>query len=78
MFRVDKTEARGTMQGERLHLEMGEFRTKEAMQILAQENGVVLDEDQLLFITSGQANMFDNDVDKEPVQDLALNKDNVF
>ncbi|GKC21805.1 hypothetical protein Tco_1023955 [Tanacetum coccineum] len=44
----------------------------------AQENGVVLDEEQLLFIASGQTNMFDDDVDEEPIQDLALNEDNVF
>ncbi|GJZ38519.1 reverse transcriptase domain-containing protein [Tanacetum coccineum] len=44
----------------------------------AQENGVVLDEEQLLFIAGGQTNTFDDDVDEAPVQDLALNKDNVF
>ncbi|GKC41944.1 hypothetical protein Tco_1059666 [Tanacetum coccineum] len=44
----------------------------------AQENGVVLDEEQLLFIAGGQTNMFDDDVDEAPVQDLALNEDNVF
>ncbi|GJU54969.1 hypothetical protein Tco_1228683 [Tanacetum coccineum] len=38
----------------------------------------VLDEDQLLFILGGQANTFDDDVDKAPVLDLALNDDNVF
>ncbi|GJX26769.1 hypothetical protein Tco_0233065 [Tanacetum coccineum] len=27
---------------------------------------------------SGQTNMFDDDVDEAPIQDLALNKDNVF
>ncbi|GJS66296.1 retrovirus-related pol polyprotein from transposon TNT 1-94 [Tanacetum coccineum] len=44
----------------------------------AQENGVVLDEDQFLFIAGGQANTFDDDVDEAPVQDLALNEENVF
>ncbi|GJU98064.1 hypothetical protein Tco_1327335 [Tanacetum coccineum] len=44
----------------------------------AQENGVTLDEDQLLFIAGGQDNVVDNDVDEQPVQDLALNVDNVF
>nr|GEV70069.1 hypothetical protein [Tanacetum cinerariifolium] len=44
----------------------------------AQENGVVLDEEQLLFIAGGQDNAVDEDVDEEPVQDLALNVDNVF
>ncbi|GJS84266.1 retrovirus-related pol polyprotein from transposon TNT 1-94 [Tanacetum coccineum] len=41
----------------------------------AQENGVVLDEEQLLFVVGGQDNTFDDDVDEPPVQDLALNVD---
>nr|GEW00944.1 hypothetical protein [Tanacetum cinerariifolium] len=44
----------------------------------AQENGVVLDEELLLFIAGRQTNTFDDDVDEELVQDLALNEDNVF
>ncbi|GJS35438.1 integrase, catalytic region, zinc finger, CCHC-type containing protein [Tanacetum coccineum] len=44
----------------------------------AQENGVVLDEEQLLFIVRGQTNIFYDDVDEAPVQDLALNEHNVF
>ncbi|GKA85422.1 hypothetical protein Tco_0807076 [Tanacetum coccineum] len=44
----------------------------------AHENRVVLDEEQLLFISGGQDQTFDDDVDEEPVQDLALNQDNVF
>ncbi|GJZ67879.1 hypothetical protein Tco_0631119 [Tanacetum coccineum] len=44
----------------------------------AQENGVKLEEEQLLFIASGQDNIVDEDVDEQPVQDLALNVDNVF
>nr|GEV89235.1 hypothetical protein [Tanacetum cinerariifolium] len=44
----------------------------------AQENGVTLDEEQLMFITSGQDNVVDDDVDEQPIQDLALNVDNVF
>nr|GEV40456.1 hypothetical protein [Tanacetum cinerariifolium] len=39
-------------------------------------NGI--DEEQLLFITSGQDNVVDDDVDEQPIQDLALNVDNVF
>nr|GEW36122.1 integrase, catalytic region, zinc finger, CCHC-type, peptidase aspartic, catalytic [Tanacetum cinerariifolium] len=42
------------------------------------ENRVVLDEEQLLFIAGGQDNDVDEDVDELPVQDLALNVDNVF
>nr|GEV53204.1 hypothetical protein [Tanacetum cinerariifolium] len=44
----------------------------------AQENGVSLDEEQLLFLASGQDNAIDEDADEQPVQDLALNVDNVF
>ncbi|GJU52658.1 hypothetical protein Tco_1226372 [Tanacetum coccineum] len=45
---------------------------------IAQENGVALDEEQLLFITGGQDNIIDEDVDEQPIQDLALSMDNVF
>ncbi|GKC92363.1 retrovirus-related pol polyprotein from transposon TNT 1-94 [Tanacetum coccineum] len=44
----------------------------------AQENGVTLDEEQLLFIAGGQDNAVDEDVDEQPVQDLALNVNNMF
>ncbi|GKF63337.1 hypothetical protein Tco_0186785 [Tanacetum coccineum] len=44
----------------------------------AQENGVALDEEQLLFLTGGQDNAVDEDVDEQPVYNLALNVDNVF
>nr|GFC57938.1 retrovirus-related Pol polyprotein from transposon TNT 1-94 [Tanacetum cinerariifolium] len=44
----------------------------------AQKNSVALDEEQLLFIAGGQDNDVDEDVDEQPVQDLALNVDNVF
>nr|GFC87020.1 retrovirus-related Pol polyprotein from transposon TNT 1-94 [Tanacetum cinerariifolium] len=43
-----------------------------------QENGVALDEEQLLFITGRQDNAVDEDVDEKPIQDLTLNVDNVF
>nr|GEU72390.1 hypothetical protein [Tanacetum cinerariifolium] len=44
----------------------------------AQENGVALDEEQLHFIIGGQDNAVDEDVDEQPVPDVALNVDNVF
>ncbi|GJR87481.1 hypothetical protein Tco_0211492 [Tanacetum coccineum] len=44
----------------------------------AQENGAVLDEEELLFLAGEQGNTFDADVDNQPVQDLALNEDNFF
>ncbi|GJZ31451.1 hypothetical protein Tco_0576498 [Tanacetum coccineum] len=40
--------------------------------------GVALDEEQLLFIAGGQDNAVNEDMDEQPVQDLALNVDNVF
>nr|GEV64159.1 hypothetical protein [Tanacetum cinerariifolium] len=45
---------------------------------IAQENGVTLDEEQLVFIAGGQNNVVDDDVDEQPIQDLALNVDNAF
>ncbi|GJW71363.1 retrovirus-related pol polyprotein from transposon TNT 1-94 [Tanacetum coccineum] len=42
------------------------------------DNGVALDEVQLLFIAGGQGNAIDEDVDEQPIEDLALNVDNVF
>ncbi|GJX98523.1 hypothetical protein Tco_0355542 [Tanacetum coccineum] len=39
---------------------------------------LVLDEEELLFLAGEQANTFDADVDNQPVQDLALNEDNIF
>nr|GEW18889.1 retrovirus-related Pol polyprotein from transposon TNT 1-94 [Tanacetum cinerariifolium] len=74
--RVDRTEFQGTMQREQLQLEIEEFRIELAMQIL--ENGVILDEEQLLFIAGEPDNTFDDDVGEPPVQDLALNMDQVF
>nr|GEX16508.1 retrovirus-related Pol polyprotein from transposon TNT 1-94 [Tanacetum cinerariifolium] len=44
----------------------------------AQENGVAFDAEQLLFLAGGQDNAIDDDVDEQPVQDLAINVDNVF
>ncbi|GJQ94822.1 retrovirus-related pol polyprotein from transposon TNT 1-94 [Tanacetum coccineum] len=44
----------------------------------AHENGVVLEEEQLLFIAGGQDNAVDDDVDELSVQDLALTVDNIF
>ncbi|GKD72641.1 retrovirus-related pol polyprotein from transposon TNT 1-94, partial [Tanacetum coccineum] len=55
-----------------------EYFKDKMLLIQAQENGVALDEEQLLFIAGGQDNAIDEDVDEQPVQDLALNVDNVF
>ncbi|GJW20458.1 retrovirus-related pol polyprotein from transposon TNT 1-94 [Tanacetum coccineum] len=44
----------------------------------AQENGAVLDEEELLFLVGEQPNTFDADVDNQPVRDLAQNEENIF
>ncbi|GKB11531.1 hypothetical protein Tco_0845454 [Tanacetum coccineum] len=54
MFMVDKTEVKGIMLGEQLQLEMGEFRTELAMQIL--DNVFQVD----------QCHAFDFDVNEAP------------
>nr|GEU74625.1 retrovirus-related Pol polyprotein from transposon TNT 1-94 [Tanacetum cinerariifolium] len=52
---------------------------KDKMSLMqAQENGVALDKEQLLFLAGGQDTTIDEDVDEQHVQDLALNVDNVF
>nr|GFB54943.1 hypothetical protein [Tanacetum cinerariifolium] len=55
-----------------------EYYKDKMLLMQAQENGVALDSEQLLFLTGGHENAFDDDVDEQPVQDLALNVDNVF
>ncbi|GKE25162.1 hypothetical protein Tco_1436674, partial [Tanacetum coccineum] len=55
-----------------------EYFKDEILLMQAQENGVALDEEQLLFIAGGQDNAVDKDVDKQLVQDSALNVDNMF
>ncbi|GKA41288.1 hypothetical protein Tco_0733881 [Tanacetum coccineum] len=44
----------------------------------ARQIKVVLDEEQLLFLAGEHDNVIDEDVDEQPVQDLALKVDNVF
>ncbi|GJS77848.1 retrovirus-related pol polyprotein from transposon TNT 1-94 [Tanacetum coccineum] len=52
---------------------------KEKMLLMqAQENGVDLKEEQLLFLAGRQTNTFDDDVDEELVQDMAHQEDNIF
>ncbi|GJR56384.1 hypothetical protein Tco_1406905 [Tanacetum coccineum] len=85
---VDRIEDRVTMHGVQVQLVMGELRTELGMLIqvkqgrlsatTATENGVALDKEQLLYIAGRQDNAIDEDVDEQPVQDLALNVDNVF
>ncbi|GJT41391.1 retrovirus-related pol polyprotein from transposon TNT 1-94 [Tanacetum coccineum] len=44
----------------------------------AQENGAVLDEEQLLFLAGEHVTNFDDDVDDPTEKDLALNVDHIF
>ncbi|GJV65588.1 integrase, catalytic region, zinc finger, CCHC-type containing protein [Tanacetum coccineum] len=60
------------------HPQNSEYFKDKMLLMQAQENRVALDEEQLLFIAGGQDNAIDEDVDEQPVQDLALNVDNVF
>ncbi|GJZ95676.1 integrase, catalytic region, zinc finger, CCHC-type containing protein [Tanacetum coccineum] len=60
------------------HPQSSEYFKDKMLLMQDQENGVVLDEEQLLFLAGGQDNVIDEDVDEQPVQDLALNVDNVF
>nr|GEW91259.1 probable L-cysteine desulfhydrase, chloroplastic [Tanacetum cinerariifolium] len=53
-------------------------KTDKMFLMQAQEYEVELDEEQLLFLTGRQDTTIDEDVDEQPVQDLALNVDNVF
>nr|GEY97983.1 hypothetical protein [Tanacetum cinerariifolium] len=91
MFTVDRIEVRGPIHGVEVQLGLGEFRTELRMRIQnsdyhkdkmllmqAQDNGVALDEEHLLFLAGGQDTAIDEDVDEQPIQDLAINMDNVF
>nr|GEU42868.1 retrovirus-related Pol polyprotein from transposon TNT 1-94 [Tanacetum cinerariifolium] len=55
-----------------------EYYKDKMLLMQVQENEVALDEEQILFLAGGPDNAFDDDVDEEPIQDLALNMDNVF
>nr|GFA56138.1 retrovirus-related Pol polyprotein from transposon TNT 1-94 [Tanacetum cinerariifolium] len=55
-----------------------EYYKDKMLLMQAQENRVALDAEELLFLAGGHDNTFDDDVDKQPVHDLALNVDNMF
>nr|GEU99252.1 retrovirus-related Pol polyprotein from transposon TNT 1-94 [Tanacetum cinerariifolium] len=73
---VNRIEVRGTMHGVQVQLVMGELRTELGMQIqfkygrlsakTAMENGVTLDEEQLLFIADDDCDAFYSEVDEAP------------
>ncbi|GKE92256.1 hypothetical protein Tco_1573351, partial [Tanacetum coccineum] len=84
MFKVYRIEDWVTMHRVQVQLVIGELRTKSGMLIqvkqgrLTRENGVAMHEERLLFLAGGQDNIVDEDVDEQPIQDLALNVDNMF
>ncbi|GKB72285.1 hypothetical protein Tco_0933697 [Tanacetum coccineum] len=91
MFKGDRIRIRETLLGELVQQEMREHRIelgmpkqnsdyfKDKMMLMqAQENGAVLDEEELLFLAGELTNTFDADVDNQPFRDLALNEDNIF
>nr|GEW53635.1 hypothetical protein [Tanacetum cinerariifolium] len=59
-------------------LQNSDYYIDKMLLMQAQENWVALDAEQLLFLAGRHDNAIDEDVDKQPVQDLALNVDNVF
>nr|GEW05907.1 hypothetical protein [Tanacetum cinerariifolium] len=59
-------------------LQNSEYYKDKMLLMQAQQNVVTLDAEKLLFLVGGQDNAFDNDVDEQPIQDLALNVENVF
>nr|GEY74442.1 retrovirus-related Pol polyprotein from transposon TNT 1-94 [Tanacetum cinerariifolium] len=77
---------RGKIQKDLLELGMQEPKRpqnldyfKDKMLLMqTQENGEILDEEQLLFLAGEQVTNFDDDVDDPTEQDLALSVDHVF
>ncbi|GJR76970.1 retrovirus-related pol polyprotein from transposon TNT 1-94 [Tanacetum coccineum] len=77
MFKVDKIRIRGTLLEEMVRQVLGACRIEQGMPIQvkenqssviimqAQENGAVLDEDELLFLAADECGAFDSDVDDE-------------
>nr|GFA99415.1 retrovirus-related Pol polyprotein from transposon TNT 1-94 [Tanacetum cinerariifolium] len=91
MFKVDRIEVRGPIHRVEVKLEYiarnctqpkrprnSDYYKDKMLLMQAQENGVALDVEQLLFLAGGHDNAIDEDVDEQPVQDLALSVDNVF
>ncbi|GJX42833.1 hypothetical protein Tco_0257823 [Tanacetum coccineum] len=73
------TRNQATVQDDRVVVQNVQDYFKDKMLLMqAQENGMVLDEEQLLFLSGGHDTAVDEDVNKLPVQDLTLNVDNVF
>nr|GEV10927.1 hypothetical protein [Tanacetum cinerariifolium] len=60
------------------HPQNSDYYKDKMLLMQAQENRVALGEEQLLFLVVGHDNAIDEDVDEQPIQDLALNVGNVF
>ncbi|GKB43406.1 hypothetical protein Tco_0888348, partial [Tanacetum coccineum] len=85
MFKGGRIRLRETLLGELVQREIGEHIIELGMPMQdkmllmqAQENGAVLDEEDLLFLAGEQTNTFDADVDNQAIKYLALNEDNIF
>ncbi|GKF16086.1 retrovirus-related pol polyprotein from transposon TNT 1-94 [Tanacetum coccineum] len=91
MFKGDRIRIRGMLLGEMVlqamgaHNRAGNANAGQGKPVKCYNcNGVghiarnFLDEEELLFLAGEQGNTFDADVDNQPVQDLALNEDNIF
>nr|GFB03346.1 hypothetical protein [Tanacetum cinerariifolium] len=75
---VDRIEDRRTMHEMHVQLVMRELRTELDVADASSGEWGDIREEQLPFIAGGQDNIVDDDVDEQPIQDLALNVDNVF
>nr|GEW10948.1 hypothetical protein [Tanacetum cinerariifolium] len=80
--KIQGNTARGVVvagnEGAQYRAENSNYLKEKMLLMQAQENGVDLDEEQLLFLAGGQTYTFDDEVDEGPVQDLAQNEDNNF
>ncbi|GJV97116.1 retrovirus-related pol polyprotein from transposon TNT 1-94 [Tanacetum coccineum] len=60
------------------HSQNSDYFKEKMLLMQAQENGAVLDEEELLFLAGEQANMYDVDVDDQSVQDMTQSDPNIF
>ncbi|GJW03030.1 retrovirus-related pol polyprotein from transposon TNT 1-94 [Tanacetum coccineum] len=83
MFKGNRIRIRGILLGEMVQQEMGSTNKLESKQgqyavDASPREWCSIDDEELLFLAGEQGNTFDADVDNQPVQDLALNEDNIF
>ncbi|GJV79951.1 hypothetical protein Tco_1515821 [Tanacetum coccineum] len=76
---LSNTRNQATIQDGQIVVQNVQGRQNQNQRNFARGNGAaVLDEEELLFLAGEQGNTFDADVDNQPVQDLAMNDDNIF